>query len=98
MNDRTAYTASFVCLLAGAVAGAGLALLVAPQAGTATRAMMRRRLRDAADSARRMQDRVVRQGHDIGDETAHRLTGAAAALAGHGSHDERGRDDGAASA
>jgi gas vesicle protein len=84
MNDRTSYLTSVLCFLAGSLAGAGVALLLAPQAGHVTREMMRRRLRDTADSARHVKDRVVRRGEEVGEEAAHRLSDAAAALAGRG--------------
>jgi len=82
MNDRAAYFTSAFYFLVGAVTGAGVALLVAPQAGEITRDMMRRKLHDSADSARQLKDRVVRRGTEVGEEAAHRVTDAASALAG----------------
>jgi gas vesicle protein len=84
MNERTSYLTSGFYFLAGALAGAGAALLLAPQAGELTRAMMGRKLRDTADSARQLKDRVVRRGEEIRDEAARRATDVAAALAGRG--------------
>jgi gas vesicle protein len=84
MNDHTSYLTSALYFLAGAVAGAGVALLVAPQAGELTRAMMGRKLRDSAESARQLKDRLVQRGEEIRDEAAHRVTDVASALAGHG--------------
>jgi gas vesicle protein len=84
MNDRTAYLTSAFYFLAGALAGGGVALLVAPQAGKTTRAMMRRQLTDAADSARQLKERVIHRGGELGEEAAHRVTDAASALSGRG--------------
>jgi gas vesicle protein len=96
MNDRTSYLASALYFLAGAVTGAGVALLVAPQAGELTRAMMGRKLRDTAESARQLKDRVVRRGEEIREEATHRATDVAAALAGRGPRN--GQEDKVASA
>jgi len=41
------------------------------------------RLSDAVDSARDLKDRTMRQGKEFRDEAAHRVEGAASALAGH---------------
>ncbi len=89
MNDRTSYLTSAFYVLAGAVAGAGVALLLAPHAGKVTREMMRRNLRHSADYAGRVKDRVVRRGEEIGEEAAHRVTSAASALAGRGQRKAR---------
>jgi gas vesicle protein len=98
MNDRTSYLTSAFFFLAGALAGGGVALLVAPQAGKVTRAMMRRQLNDAADSARELKDRAVRRGEELGEEAAHRVTDAASALAGRGPRKMDGQQTGVASA
>jgi gas vesicle protein len=82
MTDNTSYLAPPLYFLAGAVAGAGVALLLAPQAGRLTRRMINRRLRDAATSARDLKDDVVRQGQELRDEGALRFTEAASALTG----------------
>ena len=82
MSDRTSYFAPPLYFLFGAAAGAGVALLLAPQAGGATRTMMRRSLRDTADSARALRDGVVRRGEELRDEGVQRVTEAASALAG----------------
>jgi gas vesicle protein len=84
MNDRTSYLPSLFSFLAGTLAGAGVALLVAPQAGKVTRAMLRRKLDDTAGAALQMKEGVVRRGEAIRDEASHRITDAASALAGHG--------------
>lgn len=98
MNDRTSYLTPVFYFLAGALAGAGFAVLLAPQAGKVTREMMGRRLRDTTDSARDLRDRVVRRGEEVGEEAAHRVTDAAHALAGHGPRKTRGQEDKVASA
>jgi gas vesicle protein len=84
MNDRTAYSSWMLCLLVGGLAGASVALLMAPQSGKATREGVRRRLRETADSARGLKDRIVRQGEEVRDEAARRVGVAASALAGNG--------------
>jgi gas vesicle protein len=84
MTDHTSYLAPPLYFLAGAVAGAGVALLLAPQAGRVTRRMIKRRLRDTADSARDLKDDVVRRGEELRDEGALRFTEAASALSGRG--------------
>ena len=108
MNDQTpdcashgtSYSALTFSFLAGGLAGATVALLLAPHSGKATRAIMGRKLNDAADStrelkgrmvdklndaagsARDLKDRAIRLGQEVREETAHRLEGAASALAG----------------
>jgi gas vesicle protein len=84
MNDYRSYLGSLSYFVAGALAGGAVALLVAPQAGRVTRAMMRRQVRDTTDTARRLRDRVVHRGEVIGDEAAQRVTEAVSALAGRG--------------
>ena len=61
MNERTEYMTWLCCFLAGGIAGASAALLLAPQSGRDTRGRMGRRLRRAARSARELRDRVVDQ-------------------------------------
>lgn len=87
MNDRTAYSGWMLCFLAGGIAGASVAMLLAPQSGKATREGVRRRLRETTDSARGLKDRIVRQGEEVRDEAARRVGAAAAALAGNGEDD-----------
>jgi len=91
MNDRTTYSTWMLCFLAGGLAGASVALLLAPQSGKATREAMRSKLRETADSARGLadsarglKDRVVRRGEEVRDEAARRVGAAASALAGNG--------------
>ena len=84
MNNRVNYSSLVFGFVAGGLAGASVALLLAPQSGEATREAMRNTFRETADSARGLKDRIVQRGEEIRDETAHRLSGAASALAGHG--------------
>jgi gas vesicle protein len=89
MNGRM----SIVIFLAGGVAGAALTLLLAPLSGSATRERIRRTLRDTADSARDLRERVVQRGERIGDEAAHRVQEAGSALAGRRPRRTRGDGD-----
>jgi len=82
MNDRTPDLTSFVSFVAGGVTGIAIALLLARESGDAARKRIGRSLRDAADSARDLADRVVDRGEQIGDEVARRVDAAGAALAG----------------
>jgi gas vesicle protein len=84
MNDRSTYSTWVFCFLAGGLAGASVALLLAPQSGEATREAMQRKLRETADSARGLKDRAVRRGEEVRDEAARRVGAAASALAGNG--------------
>jgi gas vesicle protein len=86
MNDRMAYATSIVCFLAGGIAGATAALLLAPQSGRATRETMARKVGDTADSARGMKDRVLQKGGEIWGEATHRVSDAASALSGGDGH------------
>lgn len=93
MNDRMPYVTSIVCFLAGGIAGATAALLLAPQSGRDTRDAMTRKMGDAADSAREMvasardmKDRVVAKGGNIWEEATHRVGEAASALSGADGH------------
>ena len=95
MNDRTAYFTPMLCFLVGGLAGASVALLLAPQSGKDAREALRRKLHETEDSARELKDRVVRQGEqirdrvvrqgeEIRDEAGRRVSAAASALAGNG--------------
>jgi gas vesicle protein len=84
MNDRTTYSAWMLSFLAGGLAGASVALLLAPQSGQDTRDALRRKLRETDASARGMKDRVVRRGEEIRVEATRRVGAAASALAGNG--------------
>jgi gas vesicle protein len=83
-TDRSSLFSSMLFFLAGGVAGAGVALLLAPQSGTATRDMMRRRLSEGAGSAGDLKDRLIRRGQKLRDEARRRTSGAVSALAGDG--------------
>jgi len=87
MNDRATYSAWMLCFLAGGLAGASVALLLAPQSGRATREAMRSKLHETAVSARGLKDRVVHRGEEVRDEAARRVGAAAAALAVTGAGD-----------
>ena len=86
--DCTAHGASYSALtfsfLAGGIAGATVALLLAPQSGKVTREIMGRKLNDAADSARELKaSQRCRRGHEIhAARPRPRVEGAASALAG----------------
>jgi len=88
MDDRTvACTSPFslmLCFVAGGVAGASVALLLAPQSGTGTREGKRRELNDRAGSAREFKDQLVRRGQRVRDQAKRRVDGAASALSGDG--------------
>ena len=88
--SHSALTLSF---LAGGIAGATVALLLAPRSGKATREIMGRKLNDAADSARELKDRAIRRGQEIREEATYRVEGAASALAGKAGQRERGTGD-----
>lgn len=86
----SALTFSF---LAGGVAGATVALLLAPQSGEVTRRIMRRKLNDGADSARELRRRAFRRGRELRDEATHRVEGAASALVGKAGQEEHAKAD-----
>ena len=75
---------SLLYFVAGSVAGASVALLMAPQSGRATREMMRRRVRDAAGSTRALKDQVIERGRRMRDDATQRVDDAVSALAGNG--------------
>ncbi len=62
--SHSALTLSF---LAGGIAGATVALLLAPRSGKATREIMGRKLNDAADSARDLKGRMVEKLNDAAE-------------------------------
>lgn len=72
-----------LCFVAGSVAGASAALLLAPRSGKATREAMRSKLHETAESARGLKDRVVRRGEEVRHEAVRRVGAAASALAGN---------------
>ena len=91
MNDRVPYVTSIVYFLAGGIAGATAALLLAPQSGRDTRQAMARKAGATADSAREMKDRVLHKGEEIWEEAGHRISGAASALSGGDGHESGGK-------
>jgi YtxH-like protein len=89
MNDRTASCTSsplslMFYFLAGGVAGASVALLLAPQSGRSTRDLVRRNVSDAKNSARDLKENLIRRGQDLRDEARNRVDDAVSALAGDG--------------
>jgi len=88
MNDHTQGGTSplswMLYFLAGAVTGASVALLLAPQSGRATRERMQRKLSDTAGSARDLKRQLIRRGQKIRDEARHRVDDAVSALTGDG--------------
>jgi gas vesicle protein len=84
MNERMPYLTAIVGFLAGGIAGATAALLLAPQSGRDTRQAMARKVNDTADAARGMKDRVLNKGDDMWNEAVHRVSGAVSALSGDG--------------
>lgn len=84
------YSALTFSFLAGGLAGATVALLLAPQAGRVTRQLMRRKLSETADSAHELKGRAIRRGQQLREEATHRVEGAASALAGKAGDQERG--------
>ena len=95
MNDSThdcsSYFTAMFCFLAGGVAGASMALLLAPRSGKATRDLLQRKVSDTAASARDVKDELIRRGEKIRDEAIHRVDDAASALAGDGQAKLRGK-------
>ena len=69
MNQRTTYSEMF-CFLAGGLAGAGLVWLYAPASGKAARKMIGRKLRDAAEGARELEDDLAARADQIQQEAA----------------------------
>lgn len=63
----TSYSGLTFSFLAGGLAGATVALLLAPQSGKATREMMGRKLNDTAESARDLKGCVVERLNDTAD-------------------------------
>lgn len=86
MTEGSTHSAGMLYFfLAGGLAGAGVALLLAPQSGKDTREAMRRKLHDADDSARLMKERFLRRAEDIRYGAAGRADAAVSANAVDGS-------------
>jgi gas vesicle protein len=66
-SHGTSYSALTFSFLAGGLAGATVALLLAPQSGKVTRQIMRRKLNDTADSARDLKSRMADKLSDAAD-------------------------------
>jgi gas vesicle protein len=73
ISHGTSYSALTFSFLAGGLAGATVALLLAPQSGKLTRQIMGRKLSDATGSARELKGRMVDKLNDAAD-SAHELT------------------------
>lgn len=65
----------------GGLAGVGAGILLAPGAGKATRASLRRRLRETSDFVDEWTDRIVRKGEEVGVDVGHRLSHVGSSLA-----------------
>ena len=63
----TSYSGLTFSFLAGSLAGAAVALLLAPQTGKDTREMMERKFNDTADSAKAIKGRMVDKLNSAGD-------------------------------
>lgn len=93
MNERSEYLViCSLCFFVGGIAGAGAALLLAPQPGRDARGRLGRRLRRAAGAAREQTDRMIRRGRDLGVQAARRVDEAGAALTGNGSGGDTSKD------
>jgi gas vesicle protein len=84
MTDRNAYITPVLCFLAGGLAGAGVALLMAPQSGEVAREAVRRKFRETDASARELKEKIVRRGEEVRVEAGRRVSAAASVLAGNG--------------
>lgn len=86
MNDRTAGCTSpcdlMLYFLVGGVAGAGLALLLAPQSGRATREAIRHRVNDGAGAARELGDRMIHRARTVQAKARDHVDDAVTALTG----------------
>jgi gas vesicle protein len=66
-SHGSSYSALTFSFLAGGIAGAAVALLLAPRSGEATREIMGRKLNDAAGSARELKGRMVDKLNDAAE-------------------------------
>jgi gas vesicle protein len=62
MDDRAFYAATCLSFVAGAMAGAAVACLLAPASGRETRDRMSRRFNETADAARGARNNLLRKG------------------------------------
>ena len=89
MNDHSpdcashgaSYSALTFSFLAGGLAGATVAVLLAPHSGKVSRAIMRRKLNDASESTRELKGRMVDRLNDVA-ESARELKDRRSAGAG----------------
>jgi gas vesicle protein len=86
MSDHMSHLTTIASFVAGGIAGATAALLLAPRSGRDTRQAIARKASDTADSAREVKDRVVQKGGEIWGEATHRVGDAARALSGNDGH------------
>jgi gas vesicle protein len=84
MNERSEYLICTLFFVVGGIAGAGAALLFAPQRGRDTRGRLGRRLRRAAGAAREQTDRMIRRGRDRSADAALRVDDAGVMPGGNG--------------
>jgi gas vesicle protein len=83
MQERescTTYSAALGSFCLGALGGAVLGLLLAPRSGRETRERMGGRLRQTADSAQEMKQRLLRKGERALQEASRKTREAADAL------------------
>ena len=66
-SHSTTYSAVAMSFLAGGIAGATVALLLAPRSGKATREIVGRKLNHAADSTRELKGRMVDRVSDAAE-------------------------------
>jgi gas vesicle protein len=66
-SHSASYSALTMSFLAGGIAGATVALLLAPRSGKATREIMGRKLDDAAHSARELKGRMADKVNDAAE-------------------------------
>jgi gas vesicle protein len=70
------YPPNLLTFLLGGLAGASIALLLAPQSGRETRRTVSRRMRSGVDAARDLGSRMVSRGREVGDEASRTLSDA----------------------
>lgn len=69
MNDDIDFSKSsiLVSFVAGGLAGAAVALLLAPLSGQRTRSLINQRIRNGAERGRKASDRIARKGRAVLD-------------------------------